>query len=70
MLYDFDVADYEDYENFDPKYKYVSCSAAVNEENVKRCVKLSGLPWVANKNTVIEFFEGFKISKKDITIDI
>ena len=70
MLNDLDLDDYNDYENFDPENKNVRCSDAVNEDNVDRCVKLRGLPWAANKNTVIEFFEGFKIQKKDITIDI
>ena len=35
-----------------------------------RCVKLRGLPWAANKGTVVDFFEGFKVRKGDITIDI
>lgn len=33
-------------------------------------MKIRGLPWAANKGSVIEFFEGFKVSKKDIVIDI
>jgi hypothetical protein len=70
LLGELDLADYLDYENFDPENKCVRCSDAVNDENVDRCVKLRGLPWAANKNTVIEFFEGFEVSMKDITIDI
>jgi len=31
---------------------------------------MRGLPWAANKGTVIDFFEGFKVKKGDITIDI
>lgn len=42
----------------------------MTEDNVERCVKIRGLPWAANKGTVIEFFEGFKIKKSDICIDI
>jgi RNA recognition motif-containing protein len=48
----------------------VRCGDSVNEDNVERCVKLRGLPWAANKGTVIEFFEGFKLRKKNVTIDI
>jgi RNA recognition motif-containing protein len=70
MLNELDLDDYNDYENYDPENKNVRCSDSINEENVERSVKLRGLPWAANKATVIEFFEGFKISKKDITIDI
>jgi len=33
-------------------------------------VKLRGLPWAANKGTIIEFFEGFSVNKSDIVIDI
>ena len=28
------------------------------------------MPWAANKGTVLDFFEGFKVRKGDITIDI
>ena len=70
MLNDLDLDDYNDYENYDPENNNVRCSDSITEDNVDRSVKLRGLPWAANKGTVIEFFEGFKISKKDITIDI
>jgi len=70
ILADLDVDDYNDYENYDPENKNVRCSDSITEDNVDRSVKLRGLPWGANKSTVIEFFEGFKISKRDITIDI
>lgn len=70
MLNDLDLDDYNEYENYDPENKNVRCSDSINEDNVERSVKLRGLPWAANKGTVIEFFEGFKIAKKDITIDI
>lgn len=33
-------------------------------------MKIRGLPWAANKGTVIEFFEGFNIKKSAITIDV
>jgi RNA recognition motif-containing protein len=70
MLAELDMDDYNDYENYDPESKVVRCSDALNEDNWERSVKMRGLPWAANKGTVIEFFAGFKISKKDITIDI
>ena len=44
LLGELDLADYLDYENFDPENKCVRCSDAVNDENVDRCVKLRGLP--------------------------
>ena len=65
-----DLDDYNEYENYDPENKNVRCSDAINEDNVGRSVKLRGLARAANKGTVIEFFEGFKVAKKDITIDI
>jgi len=70
VLNELDLEDYYNYENYDPENKNVRCSDAINEENFERCVKLRGLPRAASKGTVIEFFDGFKISKKDITIDI
>ncbi len=35
-----------------------------------RCVKLRGLPYESTKHTLIEFFAGFDLSKKDIILDI
>lgn len=70
LLGDLDVDDHENFESYDPENKNVRCSDSVNEDNVDRCVKLRGLPWAANKGTVIDFFEGFKVTKGDITIDI
>jgi len=70
FLDDLDVDDHADFENFNPDNKNVRCSDAVNEDNVDRAVKLRGLPWAANKGTVLEFFEGFKLKKSDVTIDI
>jgi hypothetical protein len=69
-LGDLDADDHENFENFDPESKNVRCSDSVTETNVEKCVKLRGLPWAANKGTVIDFFEGFKVRKSDITIDI
>ena len=62
--------DHETFESFDPESKNVRCGDSINEDNVDRCVKLRGLPWAANKNTVVDFFEGFKVTKGNITIDI
>jgi hypothetical protein len=70
LLTELDLDDYNNYENYDPEKKNVRCSDAINEENADRSVKLRGMPRAANKGTVIDFFEGFKVSKKDITIDI
>jgi len=70
LLNDCDVEDAQDFENFNPDNKNVRCGDSVNEDNVDRCVKIRGLPWAANKTTVLEFFEGFRIRKSDITIDI
>lgn len=70
FLDDLDVEDHADFENFNPDNKNVRCSDSVNEDNVDRAVKLRGLPWAANKGTVLEFFEGFKLKKSDVTIDI
>lgn len=67
---DLDVEDHAEFETFSLENKNVRCDSSVNEENVDRCVKIRGLPWAANKGTVIEFFEGFKVRKTDITIDI
>jgi RNA recognition motif-containing protein len=69
-LWDLEVEEYNDFENWDPEAKDVRCGDSVTEDNVERCVKLRGLPWAANKGTVIEFFEGFRLKKKNITIDI
>ena len=63
LLHDFEVEDYNDYANFDPESKFVRCGDSVNEDNVERCVKIRGLPWAANKGTVITFFDGFKVKK-------
>lgn len=70
LLSDLDVEDHAEFESFNPDNKNVRCGDSVNEDNVDRCVKIRGLPWAANKGTIIEFFEGFKIKKSDITIDI
>ena len=70
LLGELDVEDHENFENFDPENKNVRCSESVTEENFERCVKLRGLPWAANKGTVIDFFEGFNVRRSDITIDI
>jgi RNA recognition motif-containing protein len=69
-LWDLELEEYNDFENWDPEAKDVRCGDSVNEDNVERCVKLRGLPWAANKGTVIEFFDGFKLKKKNVTIDI
>jgi len=65
-----DVDDHENFESFNPENKNVRCGDSVTEDNVDKCVKLRGLPWAANKGTVIDFFEGFTWRKGDITIDI
>lgn len=70
LLNDCDVEDHSEFETFNLENKNVRCGDSVNEDNVERCVKIRGLPWAANKGTVIEFFEGFKIKKSDITIDV
>lgn len=70
LLNDCDVEDHAEFESFNPENKNVRCSDSVNEDNVDRCVKLRGLPWAANKGTVLEFFEGFRINKSNIVIDI
>lgn len=70
LLNDLEVEDHAEFESYDPANKNVRCGDSVNEDNVDRCVKIRGLPWAANKGTVIEFFEGFKVRKNDITIDI
>lgn len=64
------MQDHKNFESFDPENKNVSCSDIVTEENVSRCVKLRGLPWAANKGTIVDFFDGFNILKGDILIDI
>ena len=70
LLGDLEAEDHETFESFDPESKNVRCGDSVSDENVDRCVKLRGLPWAANKGTVIDFFEGFQVKKGDITIDI
>jgi RNA recognition motif-containing protein len=70
LLNDLDVDDHAEFESFNPENKNVRCGDSVTEDNVDQCVKIRGLPWAANKGTVIEFFEGFTIKKGDITIDI
>lgn len=64
------MEDHAEFESFNPEDKNVRCGDSVTEDNVDRAVKIRGLPWAANKGTVVEFFEGFKIKKSDITIDI
>jgi hypothetical protein len=63
-LFDLDLEDYNDFDNWDPSDKDVRCGDSVNEDNVDRCVKLRGLPWAVSKPLVINFFEGFKVNKK------
>jgi len=70
LLNDCDVEDHAEFETFNLEDKNVRCGDSVTEDNVERAVKIRGLPWAANKGTVIEFFEGFKVKKSDITIDI
>jgi RNA recognition motif-containing protein len=70
LLNDLDVDDHAEFESYNPENKNVRCGDSVNEDNVDRCVKIRGLPWAANKGTVIEFFDGFSVKKNDITIDI
>ena len=70
LLGDLEPEDHETFESFDAESKNVRCGDSVNDDNVDRCVKLRGLPWAANKGTVVDFFEGFKVRKGDITIDI
>ena len=70
LLNDLDVEDHAEFESFNPENKNVRCGDSVTEDNVERAVKIRGLPWAANKGTVIEFFEGFKVKKTDIVIDI
>jgi len=70
LLNDCDVEDHAEFESFNLENKNVRCGDSVTEDNVDRCVKIRGLPWAANKGTVIEFFDGFKIKKNDIVIDI
>lgn len=53
--------DYNDFENLKLENKNVRCSDFVNESNVKKCVKIRGLPWAANKNSLVEFFDGFNL---------
>lgn len=67
---DLDLAEWEDFENWDPAGKNVRCGDSLNEENVERCVKLRGLPRACSKGEVIAFFDGFTLRKKDVTIDI
>lgn len=70
LLHDLDLEDHAEFESFNPEDKNVRCGDSVTEDNVERCVKIRGLPWAANKGSVIEFFEGFKVRKSDIVIDI
>ena len=70
MLGNLDLDDHRNFESFDIESKNVRCGDSVNESNVDRCVKLRGLPWSANKGTIVEFFDGFTLNKLDIVIDI
>jgi len=69
-LFDLEVEEYNDFENWDPNARDVRCGDSVNEDNVDRCVKLRGLPWAVGKPQLINFFEGFNVKKKNITIDV
>ena len=69
-MWDLEVDEYNDFDNWDPSAKDVRCGDSLNEDNVERCVKLRGLPWATGKGQVLEFFEGFNIKKKDVTLDV
>lgn len=69
-IFDLELAEYDDFENWDPSARDCRCGDSVNEDNVDRCVKLRGLPWAINKKLLTEFFDSFAVKKKNMTIDI
>ena len=69
-MHDLDVEDHTEFESYNPESKNVRCGDSVTEDNVDCCVKIRGLPWAANKGTLIEFFDGFKVKKSNVIIDI
>lgn len=46
------------------------CGDRLNDDNVNKCVKLRGLPYTITKQQVVEFFTGFEVRTKDVTMDL
>lgn len=49
--------------------KTVKLGSFVNEENVHRCAKIRGLSWYTKPSEVVEFFQAFNITEKDVVIE-
>ena len=68
---DIEMRHYETFNSFDRHQINIRCDSSLTKNNVLRCVKLQGLPYQSTKHTtLIEFFAGFDLSKKDIILDI
>ena len=70
MLNELDVEDHWNFEFYNPEEKNISCFQTITKKNFEKCVKLRGLSWGANKSNIIDFFEGFNLSRDNITIDV
>ncbi len=64
------MEDYYQFESFKMENKNVSCDDYITPNNVHRSVKINGLPWTANKLSIVQFFEGFDLKRHDICIDV
>jgi len=48
----------------------VNLKRFLNEENLSRCLKLSGLPFKVEKQEIMDFFADYNLSEDDVVIEM